>query len=545
MKRTGGQIIVDMLRINQCDRIFCVPGESFLPILDALVDAPEIHLVMARQEGGAAMMAEADAKLTGRPGVAIVTRGPGAANAYSGVHVAAQDSTPLVLLVGLIDTGHEGREAFQEIDIAAMFGDQAKWAAKVDDVARVPEFFNRAWATALSGRPGPVVLGLPENMLQDMCDTGTAPEPAVAVAGHPGTAELDRLEQMLTAAERPLILAGGEYWHAGDPELLRTISETWDVPVSCAFRCQDRFPNTHPHYAGDAGLGINPALAQRIRDADLLIAIGPRLGDCTTSGYTLFPSPVTGRKLVHIHPDPEELSRVYQPTLGIVASPHSFLTDFAPRPGASSGARRDWTSAAQADYRAWTDVATSVPGTFNPGEAVIWLRENLPGDAILTNGAGNYSTWLHRFYRHSAYRTQLAPTSGSMGYGLPAGIAACLRFPERRTVIFAGDGCLQMTCQEFGTIAQYGLKPIVLIVNNGMYGTIRMHQEKHYPGRVSGTSLVNPDFTTLARAYGLHAERLDETAQFPDAMTRALAADQATVLELVTDPRSLTPTKAL
>lgn len=542
--RSGGQIVVDCLAANGVDRVFGVPGESFLAILDALVDQPDIQLIIARQEGGAAMMAEADAKLTGRPGVCLVTRGPGAANAYAGVHVAAQDSTPLILLMGQVATGDMEREAFQEIDIKGMFGSQVKWAAQVNDVERLPEFLARAFSTAMSGRPGPVVLALPENVLSATCDC-PAPKAAVVSSAAPAGNAMDELRERLAASRSPLMIVGGEHWSSGDRSTLISIAEAWDIPVACAFRCQDRFPNSHPNYAGDVGLGINPALAKRIKSADLVVALGARLGDCTTSGYTLFDSPYPTQQLVHIHADPEELGRVFQPAQAINSGVGAFIDAFAALGPMSNAVWGEWTRQANRDYRAWTDKATDVIGNFNLGEAIIWLRENLPADAIITNGAGNYAAWLHRFYRHCEYRTQVAPTSGSMGYGMPAAIAAALRHPDRMVVALAGDGCFQMTCQELGTIAQYGVKLTLIIVNNSMYGTIRMHQENHYPQRVSGTDIHNPDFAALAHAYGLHAEKVTATADFAAAFERAQSAATAAVIEVVTDKRVLTPTRSM
>ncbi|WP_375566740.1 thiamine pyrophosphate-binding protein [Oceaniradius stylonematis] len=544
MAKSGGQLVVDALVENGVTQVFGVPGESYLPVLDALHDAPQIRLTIARQEGGAAMMADAHAKLTGRPGICLVTRGPGAANAYAGVHVAAQDSTPMIVLMGQVARGDMDREAFQEVDVKAMFGDQVKWAAQVNQTERLPEYMARAFSVAQSGRPGPVVLALPEDVLSGTADTVAAPM-SQPISAHPDPDAIKRLGEMLHAAERPLVIAGGPGWDAGLVDRFVAFAERWSLPVSCAFRAQDRFPNTHAQYAGDAGLGINPALADAIRNSDLVIALGARLGDCTTSGYTLFDAPVPRQTLVHIHPEPDELGHVFQPALPVAASVGAFLDAAEGLEAPRDPVWAKWTAERNAAYRGWTDEATAMPGTFNLGEAIIWLRENLPDDAILTNGAGNYAAWLHRFYRHRRYRTQVAPTSGSMGYGLPAAVAAKLAEPGRPVVALAGDGCLQMTIQELGTVAQERLGIIVLVVNNSMYGTIRMHQEMHYPGRISGTSLDNPDFVALARAYGLEAERVAETGQFAPAMQRALASDGASLIEIVTDPRALSPTRTL
>ena len=544
MPQSGGQIVVDALHANEIDRVFSVPGESFLPILDALADAPSIGLIVARQEGGAAMMAESYGKLTGRPGICLVTRGPGASNAYAGVHVAAQDSTPMILMVGLIERGFVGREAFQEIDVKAMFGDQVKWAATVNETERLPEMLNRAFANAMSGRPGPVVLGLPEDVLSGIAEVVPA-KPALVASPAPAPQQLEALADTLTSAQRPLVIVGGEGWTTADCDRLVAFSERWNLPVVCAFRFQDRFPNTHPNYAGDSGLGVNPELASRIRDADVLLALGARLGDCTTSSYSLIDIPHPNQTLIHVHPSAEELGRVYRADLAVNAGPSGFLQAAETLPAPKEVRWAQSTSDANAAYRAWSDEATDLPGDFNFGEAVIWLRDRLPEDAIITNGAGNYTVWVHRYFRHRRYRTQLAPTSGSMGYGLPAAISAALHHPERTVVCFAGDGCLQMTIQELGTIAENRLKLIIILVNNGMYATIRMHQEKHYPGRVSGTDLTNPDFVALASAYGLNAERVTKTSDFGPAIERAMAASETTLIEVLPDPRILTPAKVL
>lgn len=544
MPQSGGQIIIDALRSNGIDQMFSVPGESFLPVLDALVDAPDIRLTIARQEGGAAMMAEAYGKLTGKPGICLVTRGPGAANAYSGVHVAAQDSTPMILLVGLIERGFNEREAFQEIDVKSMFSDQVKWAADVSDTTRLPEYLARAFSTAMSGRPGPVVLGLPEDMLSDNVEIACVPRSLITQAA-PSVEQMDAFYERLVDAQQPLMVVGGETWTETDCGRLVDFSEGWNLPIVSAFRCQDRFPNEHPNYAGVAGLGIDQKLAKRIGDADLIIALGARLGDCTTSSYALLDIPDPAQGLIHIHAGAEELGRVYQADIGINASAGNFLKAAQTLDPPSNSAWRGWTVEANADYRAWSGRATTLPGDFNLGEAMVWLRDNLPDDAIITNGAGNYSVWVHRFYRHTRYRTQLAPTSGSMGYGLPAAIAAKLVHPDRVVVAFAGDGCLQMTLQELGTIAENGLKIVIVVVNNSMYATIRMHQEVHYPGRISGTDLSNPDFVALASAYGLHSERVERTDAFGHAVERALEADRATLIEVLPDPRILTPAKIM
>ena len=520
--RTGGRLVVETLRAQGVERLYGVPGESFLEVLDALVDAPTpgdpagdapVRFVATRHEGAAAMMADADGKMTGRPGVAIVTRGPGATNASAGVHVAAQDSTPIVLLVGLIARGDRGREAFQEFDLASTFSG-AKLALTIEEAARVPELLGRAWRVAVSGRPGPVVIGLPEDVLREevLREEAAVPVPrrVEPVQAAPDPAAMERLAAMLAAAERPLVIAGGETWDAAARANLVRFAEAHAVPVATSFRAQDRFPNDHPRYAGHVGLGIDPALQGRVRASDCLIVAGARLGDATTDGYALLPVPEPGVPLVHAHPDANEIGRVYRPTLAIASGMAPFaaaLTALAP----SGIDRAERCRAAHADY-----LARSTPGgasneTANEAEESLDLARIVAHvsaaapDAVTCNGAGNYAIWVHRYTRYRGWRAQLAPTSGSMGYGLPAAIAARLREPTRDVIAWAGDGCFQMTCQELGTAAQEGAVPLVIVCDNGQYGTIRMHQEGRHPGRVSGTRLVNPDFAALARAYRLEA----------------------------------------
>ncbi len=539
----GGRLIVDALQLHGVDQVFLVPGESYLPVLDALHDTPAIRLTVCRQEGGAAMMAEAWGKLTGRPGVCLVTRGPGATNASAGVHVAFQDSTPMILLIGQVGRDMQEREAFQEIDYRRMFGQLAKWVAQIDEPARIPEFLSRAFHTATAGRPGPVVLALPENVLGARV---AAPEvrPFQPVIGWPAPTQLEQLRQLLESARRPFLLIGGPGWDATTVERLVEFAERWQLPVGTGFRRQDCFPNDHPNYAGDVGLGINPALRRRIREADLVLALGARLTESETGGYTLLDCPRPAQPLVHVFPDPEELGRVYQPTLAINAPVAAVVEAVQALAPVAEPVWRDWTAAARVDYLHWS-TPTVTPGEVQMGEIVAWLRERLPPEAIITNGAGNYAIWVHRFYRYCQYGTELAPQSGSMGYGLPAAIAAALRHPDRPIVCFAGDGCFLMTGQELATAAQYGLKLVVLVINNGMYGTIRMHQEQRYPGRVVGTGLRNPDFAALARAYGASGERIERTADFAPAFERALAANGPALIELVVDPEALTPGQSL
>jgi acetolactate synthase-1/2/3 large subunit len=537
-RRTGAQVLVDQLKIHGADTVFCVPGESFLAVLDALYDANSISLVTCRQEGGATMMADAYGKLTGRPGIAMVTRGPGATNASAGLHVAMQDSTPLILFIGQVARETLEREAFQEIDYRRMFGQLAKWVAEIDDPRRIPEFLSRAYHTATSGRPGPVVLALPEDMLTEMVEVADA-QPFRPVETWPGAPVMAELRQRLAAAKRPFLLLGGSAWDADGVAAIQAFAAVNQLPVGCGFRRQDRFDNAHPCYAGDIGIGVNAKLAQRIKDSDLLIAVGPRLGEMLTGGYTLLAIPTPRQPLVHVHPDPEELGRVYQPTLAINATPRAFaraaaaLAPIADPPWAKA------TAAAHQDYLA-NRTAPRSPGEIQMGEIMLWLDAQLPPDAIVTNGAGNFATWVHRFHQYRRFGTQLAPTSGSMGYGFPAAVAAKIVHPDRAVICVAGDGDFLMTGQELATAVHRRLGVIVLLVNNGMYGTIRMHQERHHPGRVIGTDLHNPDFAALARAYGAHGELVERTADFAAAFERARAAGGPAIIELRLDPEALT-----
>lgn len=546
MQRTGGQLITDVLIQQGADRIFGVPGESFLAVLDAIVDRPEIEFITAKHEGSAAFMADADGKLTGRPGIVLVTRGPGASNAYAGIHVAYQDSTPLIMLVGLIGRDDTEREAFQEFDLKAIFGTQTKWTAVINDAARIPELLTRAFQVATSGRPGPVVLGLPEDMLRDVVDDAKLPARTTAVQAAPAPAELDNLATLLAKANAPLIIAGGETWDEAACADLAKFSSEWNLPVACSFRSQDRLSALHPNYIGDAGLGINPDLAKRIRQADLILVLGARMGDCTTSGYTLLEVPVSAQKLIHIHPDPEEIGRVYAPELGICSGMKNMLAALAGLVAPADGVKwAPWTASAREDYLKWSTPNPASHGPVNLALIMDHLNNTLPDDAILTNGAGNYTVWVHRFYKHRKFRTQVAPTSGTMGYGLPAAIAASLRHPDRLSICFAGDGCFQMTLQELATAQQFGARVIVMLCNNGIYGTIRMHQEKNYPYRVSGTDIANPDFVALAKAYGLEVARVEETGQFANAFETIRASGKSGIIEIITDPEDLTPRNSL
>ncbi|MGB6119326.1 MAG: thiamine pyrophosphate-binding protein [Mesorhizobium sp.] len=541
--KTGGQLIVDALEANGVDRVFCVPGESYLAVLDALHDS-SIKTVVCRQEGGAAMMADTVGRLTGRPGVCFVTRGPGATNASPGLHIAQQDSIPMVLFIGQVARGNLEREAFQEVDYRAFFGSIAKWVVEIDDAARVPELVTRAFATAMSGRPGPVVVSLPEDMLTDLVDA-PAPLPAVEVETAPSSAAITEMEAMLAKAERPFVIVGGTRWSEEAVAHFQRWAESWSLPVGCSFRRQMLFDHLHPCYAGDVGIGPNPKLAAAIKEADLVLLIGGRLGEMPSSDYTLLKSPYPDQTLVHVHADPAELGKVFRPTLAINASASAFAAALQPRRERSLPVWAHRTQALHSAYLDWSTPPETGPGAVQMGPIMSYLETVLPDDAIMTNGAGNYATWLHRFHRFRRFATQAAPTSGSMGFGTPAAVAAKHMFPERLVVAFAGDGCFMMNGQEFATAVQYDLPIIVLVINNGIYGTIRMHQEREYPGRVSGTDLRNPDFAALARAYGGHGETVEQTADFAAAFERARASGKPSIIEIRLDPEAITPARTL
>ncbi|MAH85042.1 MAG: thiamine pyrophosphate-binding protein [Rhodospirillaceae bacterium TMED8] len=539
---TGGQVLIDSLVINDANMAFCVPGESYLSALNALYNVPSIQLITCRHEGGAAMMAEAFGKLTGKPGLCFVTRGPGATNASSGVHVAFQDSTPFILFVGQVSRTMRDREAFQEIDYRHMFGSMAKWVAEIDYAERIPEYINRAYHTAMAGRPGPVVLSIPEDMLDDQAPV-PALSPAHRIQPAPHTHEIEELRSRFLKAKSPMILLGGNFWSQTAVDNVQVFAEVNHLPVACAFRCQHLFNNEHPNYAGDVGIGINPKLAERISKTDLLVAIGTRLGEITTSGYSLLRAPIPEQDLVHIYPGAEELGRVYRPVLAI----NSGMTTFAQNLREMGSIKPSWAESAQqahADYRMWSEP-TKVPGGVNLGIIVHMLREAMEDDAVVTNGAGNFASFLHRFYRYRNFNTQLAPTSGSMGYGVPAGIVAKSIYPNRCVVTLAGDGDFLMTGQELATAIHHGINVIILIVNNGMYGTIRMHQEKSFPGRTIGTTLSNPNFQLLASAYGAHGELVTLTEDFPAAFQRAKNCGKPALIELRVDPEAITPSTSL
>ena len=538
--RTGGRILVDNLVAQGCDRIFTVPGESFLAVLDALHDTPSIDVVTCRQEGGVAFMACADGTLTHRPGIAFVTRGPGATNASIGVHVAMQDSQPMILFVGDVDRGTKDREAFQEIDFPAMFAPIAKWAARIDDARRIPEYVARAYAVAMNGRPGPVVLALPEDMLLDAVEAVDRPY-VNPLWPNPDEDLLDEMLRLTSLAERPVAIIGGADWtdHAG--QSISNWAIAAGVPLISAFRRQDAVPNDCSVWAGNLGYGPNPKLASRVREADLLLVIGARLGEATTDGYTLITPDHPGQKLVHVHPDAAELDRTYRADVPICAGMTAFAENLPP----SANKRHIAGTEAHAEYLEWSTPKPRDGVTMDLGPCVATMRDKLPADTIICNGAGNYSGWWHRYWRYAGPGCQLAPTAGAMGYGVPAATAAALRHPDRMVVALAGDGCFLMNGQELATAVSHGANMLVLVIDNGAYGTIRMHQEREFPGRLSGTQLHNPDFAALARAYGCWAETVERTADFAPALDRAMHETGVRLLHLKTDVEAITPATTL
>jgi acetolactate synthase I/II/III large subunit len=540
--RTGARILVDQLVVHGVDTVFCVPGESYIAALDALRDAP-IRLVVARHEAGAANMAEAYGKLTGRPGICFATRAPGATHAATGVYTAFQDSTPLILFVGQVPRGHRGREAFQELDYAAAFGSYSKWVDEVQQPGSFPETTAHAFQTALSGRPGPVVVALPEDVLGARAEVPDA-APRVPVQAAPSAADLALLRELLGAAERPLVVVGGGGWSTQAAADLQGFAEANGLPVATSFRRQDYVDNASPSYAGVLTIGHDPALASRLRDADLLLVVGSRLGDIPTRGYTTLEPPRTPQTLVHVHAHADELGRVFEPDLPIVSSSPEFLAAARALEPVEAARRAAWTESARADFISGLRHRRG-PGELDLGDVIEHLRERLPDDAILTNGAGNYTVWCHLYYVFRSYRTQLAPCSGAMGYGIPAALAAKVVLPERTVVCVSGDGDFLMSGHEFAAAVQEKLPIVVLVVNNGMYGTIRMHQERLFPGRVVGTDLVNPDFVAWARAFGAYGELVVRSKDFPDALQRALGQDRPALLELRVDPEAITPRQTL
>jgi acetolactate synthase-1/2/3 large subunit len=583
--RSGGQLLVDALAVQGVDRVFCVPGESYLDVLDALYAHPDIETIVTKHEGAAANMAEADGKLMGRPGICFVTRGPGATHAAIGVHIAQQDSTPMILFVGQAPREHLGREAFQEVDYAATFGSMAKWAGQIEDTARIPEMVARAFQVATSGRPGPVVLALPEDVLGN---TATVPDtlPYQVLSPAPTADQAADIAKLLASAKQPLVIVGGANWPAQAAADFKAFVQAWNLPVAASFRRQDLFDNRDAQYVGHLSLGMNPALAERVQTADVILAVGTRLGEINTAAYTLLEVPTPKQQLIHIHVDAAELGRVYRPTIAVQAAPATAAAMLramqAPGTEGHAAARSAGTattnaaanvagtaateaantaatnaaatSSAAPAWAGWTDAARAAHVAFSAtpkpaddyqgvvmADVMAHLNATLPDDAILANGAGNYTVWVHRFYQFRQPRTSLAPVCGAMGYGFPAAIAAKLRYPERDVIAFAGDGCFLMYPQELATALQFGANVVTIVVNNGMYGTIRMHQEKRFPGRISATKLQNPDFVAMASAFGAHAELVEKTEDFPAAFERARKAGRPALLELRVDPKQITP----
>jgi acetolactate synthase-1/2/3 large subunit len=539
---SGGEILVSALASQGVKHVFCVPGESYLAALDALHDS-KIEVTVCRQEGGAAMMAEAVGKTTGRPGICFVTRGPGASNAAAGVHIAAQDSTPMILFIGQVARGMREREAFQEVDYKAFFGGTAKWVAEIDQVSRIPEFISRAFHVATSGRPGPVVLSLPEDVLVEVGDAALA-APWKQIDTHPGEQQLRQLRSLLDAAYRPVAVVGGSRWTREACEAFMAFAEREQIPVATSFRRQSLFNADHPCFAGEVGAGINPKLKALVQESDLLLLIGGRLSELPSAGYTMLEIPEPAQPLVHVYPGAEELGRVYRPTLGIHASPASFALALA---GVEQASQRsgEWLDRARTAYLEWTEQPSANPGAVQIGALINWVRQNVSDDAILTVGAGNYAGWVQRFFRFRQFGTFVAPTSGSMGYGVPAAVAMQRLHPSRTVVAFAGDGCFLMHGQEFATAVQYRLPILVVVINNGMYGTIRMHQEREYPRRVVATELVNPNFADYARAFGGHGEVVERTEQFAAAFGRARASGKPSIIEVRIDPQAISTTSTL
>ena len=537
-----GRALVEALHRRGIDRIFCVPGESYLEVLDAFYDHPDIQVVVAKHEGAAANMAEADGKLTNRPGICFVTRGPGATHGSIGVHIAQQDSTPMIMFIGQVARTDRGRDAFQEIDYRQMFGGIAKWATELDDPARLDEVMQRAFHVATSGRPGPVVISLPEDVLATLVEAptrigGAAPRNA------PDPQDLKKIIELLGSASQPLALIGGTGWTDDGLSSFQRFSENWELPVVATFRHQDRFDNRHPNYVGHAGLGMDPKLANRLKTADLLLVFGSRLGDVASGGYTLLDVPYAKQRLVHIYPDHTDLGRVYSPELAIASSPAGVALSLANTKPEHPPVWRDKTVEARNDYLNFCQLPPQHADFHgvNLGHVVAEVSRVLPENGIVTNGAGNYAGWVHRFFSYKRSGTCIAPTNGSMGYGLPAAISAKLRRPKSEVVCFAGDGCFLMYAQELATAAQYGANIIVIIANNGMYGTIRMYQENRFPGRPVATKIEGPDFVQFAKSFGAHAECVERTEDFPAAFERARASKQLAVIELKTDPAQITP----
>ena len=541
--RHGGKILADGLVGHGVELAFGVPGESFLPVLDGIYDVRDkLKFIICRQEGGASYMADAYGKLTGKPGVLFVTRGPGAANGAVGVHTAYQDSTPLVMFIGQVGNEMVEREAFQEIDYRRMYGPMSKWVAQIDRTERIPEYVSHAFHTAMAGRPGPVVLALPEDMLFAQAAVADVPH-YKTVRAAPAPEDMREVGRILAAAERPFVILGGSGWTKDSVVAMRAFLEKNNLAAGASFRCQDLLDNRSSSYVGHVGIGIDPDLAQRIKEADVVMVVGARLGEMTSSAYTLFEVPVPRQKLIHVHAGAEELGRVYQGAV-LVNSGYPQFMDALGSVKLDGAKWRAGTEAARKNYLAYCEPK-ALPGKLQYGDIVKGLRETLPADAVICNGAGNFATWVHRYYHYRDFRTQLAPTNGSMGYGVPAAIAAKIAQPHRTVVAFAGDGDFLMNGQELATAVQYGANVVIVVVNNGMYGTIRMHQEREYPARVSGTELKNPDFAALARAYGAFGEAVETTEAFAPALARAMSAGKPALIELRLDPEAITPTMTL
>ena len=539
--RNGGQLLVESLIALGATKAFGVPGESYLAVLDALHDCQgRLDFVLCRNEGGAGFMAAAWGKLTGSPGICMVTRGPGAANASIGVHTAMQDSSPMLLFVGQVGTGMRGREAFQEIDYRAVFGTLAKWAVEIDQADRIPEILARAWSVAVNGRPGPVVIALPEDMLTSRTRAAPLNGAARFAEAAPQSVAVAEALGLLSNAQRPLILTGGTNWTPDGRAALQRFAEASDIPAAAVFRYQDQFDNFSPAFVGEAGVGMPPHVKALIREADVILAVNIRFGEMTTDAYTLLSVPASGQKIIHVHPSDREIGKIYQPALGIHAGPNAFASALSP----VRANWRAWRENARKSYEAGFSVPAQ-PSPVDMAAVMEHLRSVLPDNVILTNGAGNFTVWPNKFFKFGARARLLAPQSGAMGYGVPAAIAAKIAHPDRTVVCFAGDGDFQMNCQELATASQAGAQPVILILNNGIYGTIRAHQEREYPGRVFGTTMVNPDFVALAKAYGFHAERVEQTADFKPAFNRALASKTGAVLDLNISAEAITPRLSL
>ena len=541
--RSAAQALVEQLIAQRVSHVFCVPGESYLAVLDALYDSG-IQVIVCRNEGGAAMMAEAHGKATGRPGICFVTRGPGATNASAGIHIAQQDSTPLILFVGQVERKTKERDAFQELDYRAVFGSMTKWTAEIGEPARMAEYVGRAFSTAMAGRPGPVVLALPRDVLAGKADDSDASF-IDALETSPASADMATLADLIAGAQRPLLLLGGGRWDEEACAAVTRFAERFRMPVMTSYRRSPLFHPLHPNYAGDLGLVPNAKLLARVKASDLVIAVGARLNETTSQGYTLFDIPVPQTRLVHVYPGAEELGRVYRPYLAIHASPRSFakaldtMEPRAPTPWAEQ------TRAAHDEYLAWSETPVPQPGAVNLSAIMIWLRENLPDNTILCNGAGNYASWIHRFYRFRHFATQIAPISASMGYGVPAAVAMQLLHPARKVISINGDGDFLMNGQEFATAMQYKLPVIVLVFDNSLYGTIRMHQEREYPGRVIATELVNPDFAAYARSFRGFGAQVEKTEDFAPAFRAAEASGLPSIIHVKYDGEGITPVSTL